>query len=87
MKHITVCLIGDDRERSYQVTYTGVADFPRWAREDGSPAGEIPVALVQDQDHETLVAMHPDYGWCSVGDEFCRDFIPALEQDRLKAAY
>lgn len=81
LDHITVCLIGDDRESTYPVTYLGTADFPRWEREDGSGmVGECPVALVQEQDHEHLIAQHPDYGWCSVGTEACRDFNPALDQ-------
>lgn len=86
MERITVCLIGDDRERTYPVTYRGVADFPRWQREDGQPVGEVAVALVQEQDHEVLIAEHPDYGWCSAGNEFCRDFAPAIYQARLEAA-
>lgn len=88
MENLTVCLIGDDRERNYKVTYEGVADFPHWECEEGY-AGEIPVALVQDQSNgnrEALVAKHPDYGWCSVGMEFCRDFSPVLNQDRLERA-
>jgi hypothetical protein len=79
-KTIAVCLAGDDRERTYPVAWFGAADFSRWEREDGSAIiGTVPVALVQvqDQDRETLVAEHPDYGWCSVGSESCRDFEPA----------
>ena len=84
---ITVCLAGDDRERTYPVTYIGTADFPHWPREDGSGGvGQCSVALVQEQDHEHLVAKHPDYGWCSVGTEFCRDFAPHIEQERIDKA-
>ncbi len=88
LTEITVCLLGDDRERTYTVTYIGHADFPRWEREDGSECcGELPVALVQHrEDREALIAQHPDYGWCSVNEEFCRDFEPSIEDARLKAA-
>lgn len=87
MEQITVCLIGDDRERSYPVAYLGTADFPQWEREDKSACvGELAVALVTDGDREALIANHPDYGWCSVGNEFCRDFDPPLDEDRLKRA-
>ena len=85
-EQITVCLIGDDRKRTYPVTYSGTADFPRWERDNGGIVGEIPVALVQEQDHEHLVAQHPDYGWCSVGTESCRDFNPAIDHVRLEEA-
>lgn len=88
LAEITVCLSGDDRERTYPVTYFGTADFPSWEREDGSSCvGTIPVAIVATQeDREALVAQHPDYGWCSANNEFCRDFEPPINQDRLERA-
>lgn len=77
---ITLCLLGDDQERSYPVAYRGIADIPDYG-------GEVPVALVTDSGREHLIAQHPDYGWCSVGQEtFCRDFQPRVDQDRLKRA-
>lgn len=88
IENITVCLLGDDRERSYPVVYTGEADFPRWEREAGdSCVGTIPVALITiDEGREALIAQHPDFGWCSVGTEFCRDFDPEVDQERISRA-
>ena len=83
---ITVGLIGDSQSRDYPVTYEGTADFPRWERADGTLVGVIPVALVQEQDHEVLIAQHPDYGWCSTHTELCRDFDPPLDEVRLQQA-
>jgi hypothetical protein len=87
MKQIRVCIYGDYRHRDYNVTYLGIADFPRWEREDGNTCcGVLPVALIDNQGKEHLVAEHPDYGWVSVGREFCRDFEPALDAARLGSA-
>lgn len=90
MTQITICLIGDDRERTYPVTYMGLADFPRWecSGKDGRwLVGETEVALIQQEEgREALIAHHPDYGWCSVAGESCRDFQPPLDQARLEAA-
>jgi hypothetical protein len=80
METITACLLGDDRERAYPVTYLGVADLPGWG-------GDTSVALVRvGDDREALIGQHPEYGWCSVHTEFCRDFEPPIDQHRLEAA-
>lgn len=93
---IDMCLLGDDRARSYWVTYAGTAEFTRWMSADGErPIGTLPVALVVDEakanresgiPQEYLIACHPDYGWCSVGDEPCRDFEPRIDDSRLNLA-
>jgi hypothetical protein len=87
LTEITVCLIGDDRERTYPVSWLGTADFPRWERADNSVCvGMILTALVRSQGQEHLIAQHPDYGWCSVGAETCRNFEPAIDKERLQQA-
>lgn len=86
MDTLDITLLGDDRERTYRVTYLGSADFPRWERPSGGVVGLCRAALVDDNGHEVLVAEHPDYGWCSVNDAGCRDFDPPLDEDRLNRA-
>lgn len=83
MENITLCLLGDDRERNYAVTYEGTADITNF---DGECLGDRPVALIRNQESEALILHHPEHGWCSAGNASCRDFQPALDQARLEAA-
>lgn len=83
MKQITLCLVGDDRERTYPVTWFGTADF--------FSVGEVETALIQHQESEALVYRHPEYGWISAHDAGCRDFSPAegyppMTNERLEDA-
>lgn len=84
--HITVCLIGDDRPRTFPVSYFGTADVTDF---DGERLGEVPVALVVDPYNgyrEALVVAHPEYGWVSMGDASCRGFEPEIDSVRLEEA-
>jgi hypothetical protein len=85
MMKLTVCLLGDSQDREYTVNWMGTADFA-----DGNPPRRV--ALIQNQDVETLISEHPEYGWCSVNADFCRGFepeagYPAMDQARLERAY
>lgn len=90
MKTITTCLLGDDRERTYDVVWLGTADWSGGRGEER--LGELPTALIRHQEEEALVAQHPEHGWVS-GDccGQCRDFkaaagYPKMTDARLEAA-
>lgn len=88
---ITVCLLGDDRERSYDVTWYGRAEDIRSRGEDD--LHDVPVALVRSdrQDGESIVYRHPVHGWTSLWDASCRSLVPVggypeMTDERLNAA-
>ena len=82
---ITLCLLGDDRERTYPVLWLG------WG-EVGFPVNpERRVAIIVDHEREKVVYKHPRYGWISLNAESLRDTrpsrgYPALTDERLEAA-
>ena len=74
MDEITVCLVGDDRERSYPVAWLGTADVSV----PDHYSAETEFALIRvGEDRETAVYKHPEYGWVSLHDAAVRDCIPA----------
>lgn len=69
LNEITVCLLGDDCERTYVATAQWVADDV-WLPLTGECLSDVSCALVApvgNPQRETLIYLHPIHGWTSLG--------------------